>query len=262
LVASWHRPDDTAPAFRESPTLGRYLAACINRYPTATGPVALGELPDESSYSLVELPGGIAVITEHGAFVLDAGRHDPVKFEPLKDEFCRALRVLHRLETSERGTRTLLDETRTYFSGKRRDSSQEDLLRRLSLEQIELALELHQARTAQVIPEARLFREALLARWGMTDWLESVAGDVERIKDVLHSRSELLNSRHVAWFAAAALPLLITVPLAAFLIEKLHDWKDVTSFVAGLIVANVALFWLFLKFTAWLDRRPPGSLAR
>jgi hypothetical protein len=262
FVASWHRPDNNAPAFRVTPTLGRYLAACINRPPTATGRVALSELPEETSYSLIDLPGGIAVVTEQGAFVLDAGRHDPVKFEPLKDEFCRALRVLHRLETSETGTRALLDETRKYFHGEQLDLSQEDLLRRLSLEQIELALELHQARTAQVIPEARLFREALLTRWGTTDWLESVSGDVERIKDVLHSRSELLTSRQVAWFAAAALPLLVTIPLAAVLILELHDWKHVVGFVVGLILVNVGLFWLILKLTAWGDGRPRGSPTR
>ena len=261
FLARWHRPDNTAPAFRVTPTLGRYLAACINRHPTATGPVTLGELPDETSYSLVELPGGIAVITEHGAFVLDAGRHDQVRSEPLKEEFCRALRILHRLETSEQGTHALLDEARAYFRGVRRDLSQENLLRRLSLEQIEIALEQHQARTAPVIPEARLFGEALRARWGISNWLDSLSNDVERIKDVLHSRSELLNSRHTAWFAGAALPLLFTIPLAAFTIAEYHDWKTVTGIIAGLILVNVLLFIGFLRLTAWLDRPPPGSAA-
>jgi hypothetical protein len=262
LRARWHRPDNTAPAFRVTSTLGRYLAACINRQPAGSGPIALSDLPDETSYSLVELPGGIAVITEHGAFVLDAGRHDEVKFEPLKEEFRRAVRILHRLEASEKGTGHLLGETGAYFRGDRRDLSQEDLLRRLSLEQIELALELHQARTAQVIPEARVFREALLTRWGIADWLESISGDVERIKDVLSSRSELLDSRHIARFSAAALPLLFTVPLAAFLIERLHDWKTAIVFVVGLIFVNLALFLGFLRLTVWLDRRRPRSPAR
>jgi len=262
FVAQWHRPDNSAPAFRVTPTLGRYLAGCINRYPTASGPVTLAELPDETSYSLLELPGGIAVITEHGAFVLDAGRHDQVKFKPLEDEFCRALRILHRLESSERGTRDLLNETHAYFRGDRGELSQEDLLRRLSLEQVELALELHQARTVQAIPEARLFREALLARWGITDWLDSISGDVERIKDVLSSRSELLNSRRIVSFSAAALPLLFTIPLAAFLIDKLHDWRGAIGLVVGLILLNVLLFLGFLKFSAWADRRPPSASAR
>jgi hypothetical protein len=275
FLARWHRPDNTAPAFQVTPTLGRYLAACINRHPTAGGPVALDELPDETSYSLIELPGGVAVITEHGAFVLDAGRQDQVSFEPLKDEFCRALRILHRLETSERGTRALLEETRAYLRGDRPHLSLEDLLHHLALEQIELRLELDQAHTAQLIPEARLFREALLARWGMTDSLESVSGDVERIKDVLHSRSELLNSRHIARFSAAALPLLFTVPLVAFLIGELSKWKAAISFIAEfsdwmaaisfivcLILLNLLLFWGFLKLTAWLDRRSPRSPAR
>jgi hypothetical protein len=48
FVARWQRPDNTAPAFRVTRTLGRYLAAWINRYPTATGPVMLGELPDKT----------------------------------------------------------------------------------------------------------------------------------------------------------------------------------------------------------------------
>jgi hypothetical protein len=102
----------------------------------------------------------------------------------------------------------------------------------------------------------------LLARWGISDWLDSLSSDVERIKDVLHSRSELLNSRHIAWFSAAALPLLFTIPLAGVAIEKYHDWKTVTLIVAGLILANVLLFLGFLKLTAWLDRRPPGSAVR
>ena len=122
-------------------------------------------------------------------------------------------------------------------------------------------LEQHQARTAPVIPEARLFGEALRARWGISNWLDSLSNDVERIKDVLHSRSELLNSRHTAWFAGAALPLLFTIPLAAFTIAEYHDWKTVTGIIAGLILVNVLLFIGFLRLTAWLDRPPPGSAA-
>jgi hypothetical protein len=263
FLARWHRPDNTAPAFRITPTLGRYLAACVNRHPAASSSVSLSELPDETSYRLIELPSGVAVITEHGAFVLDAGRHDQVRFEPLKDEFCRALRILHRLEASEKGTRRLLDETRAYFRGERRDLSQADLLRRLSLEQIELALEQHRARTAQAIPEARLFREALLAHWGIGNWLDWVFSDVERIENVLSSRSELLDSRQVTRLTAAGLPLLFTVPLgAAFLTEKTHDWKAVVLIIAGLILLNLSLFLSFLRLTAWLDRRLPRSRAR
>jgi hypothetical protein len=36
----------------------------------------------------------------------------------------------------------------------------------------------------------------------------------------LSSRSELLNSRHIAQFSAAALPLLITPPLYIFLVQE------------------------------------------
>jgi hypothetical protein len=164
LVAHWHRPDNAAPAFGVTPTLGRYLAACLDRYGARTGPVALDEMPGDASYTLLNLPGGIAVITQRGAFLLDSGRHDRLDVEALKEEFRRALCILHRLETTERGTHTLLEETRAYFTGRRRDLSQEDLLRRLSLEQVEIALELHEARTAPRSSAAQQFREALLAR--------------------------------------------------------------------------------------------------
>jgi hypothetical protein len=40
------------------------------------------------------------------------------------------------------------------------------------------------------------------------------------------------TSRHTAWFAAAALPMLFTIPLAAFSIAESHDWKTVTAIIA------------------------------
>ena len=171
LVGYWYRPDNTTQAFRVTPTLARYLSACLGRYGVKTGPVALDELPD-NFHSLLELPGGIAVITEQGAFLLDSGRHDRLDVVSLKEEFRRALCILHRLETTERGTRALLEEARACFAGGRRNLSQEDLLRRLSLEQVEIALELHEARTAPRTSAAQQFREALLARWGIGNWLE------------------------------------------------------------------------------------------
>jgi hypothetical protein len=53
-----------------------------------------------------------------------------------------------------------------------------------------------------------------------------------------------------------------TIPLAAFLVEKLHDLKDMTDVVGGLILANLLLFWVCLKLTDWWDHRPPGSAVR
>jgi hypothetical protein len=269
LVARWHRPDNTAPTLRVTPTLGRYLAACLDRHEARTGPeeaktgpVALDKLPNDTSYTLLDLPGGIAVITERGAFVLDAGRHDRLDVGPLESEFCRALRILHRLETTERGTHALLDETRAYFTGKRRDLSQEDLLRRLSLEQVEIALELHKARTAQRTPVAQQFRQALLVRWGISDWLDSISLDIEHIRDVLHSRSELLNSRHIAPFSAAALPLLITVPLYIFLAQELRDrlgWWQVPLFL-GFAVLTYLGYRLIEQCLDYFDRQTPSEI--
>jgi hypothetical protein len=268
FVARWHQPDNTAPAFRVTPTLGRYLAACIDRHGASTGPgevktgpVALDKLPDDTSYTLMDLPGGIAVITESGAFLLDAGRHDRLEVESLKEEFRHALCILHRLETTERGTHALLNETRDYFTGKRCGLSQEDLLRRLSLEQVEIALELHEARTAKRTSAAQRFRQALLAHWGIGDWLDSISLDIEHIRNVLHSRSELLDSRHIAQFSAAALPLLILVPLYIFAAQELrdkfgHGWWHIPLFI-GFAVLTYVGYRLIERCLDYFDRHTP-----
>jgi hypothetical protein len=264
FIARWHRPDNTAPTFRVTPTLGRYLAARIDRHGTKTGPIALDELPDDTSYTLVDLPGGIAVITENGVFLLDAGRHDRLDTEALKEEFRHALCILHRLETTERGTHALLNQTHDYFTGKRRDLSQEDLLRRLSLEQVEIALELHEARTAKRTSAAQQFRQALLTHWGVGDWLDSISLDIERIRDVLNSRSELLTSQHVATFSAAALPLLFTVPVYIFAAQELrekfgHGWWHMPLFL-GFAVLTFVSYFLIGQGRKYFDRQTPSTL--
>ena len=227
FVAGWHRPDNSSPAFNITPTLCKYLASCIERWRPSmpAGPVKLKELSDESAYDVFRSPGLVSIVGERGAFLV----YDQQRFMPpladIKNEFVRAARIKQRILQGTEDLKTFLDDIKAFFAGRRPDLLEEDLLERLTNDQIEIALELHSAHTDVVPHLARRFREALLARWGIESWLDALARDISQIKNVLYGRADLDNARRVAFLHKYGVPAALAAVLYGFVVELGTLWR-------------------------------------
>jgi hypothetical protein len=268
FVAGWYRADSSAPAFSVTPTFCKYLAACIRRSRTATptGPVGLKELPDESAYDLLKLPGMIAVISTDGAFLV----YDRQRFEPplqeMKDEFARALKIRQRILQGGKDLELFLDDIEAFFTGRRQDLAGEDLLERLTRDQIEIAMELHEAHAAVVPHAARRFREAVLDRWGIQSWLDALARDISQIKNVLYGKAELDNARRVAFLHRFGVPIALAAVIYGFgVLENLWHlppWTGVKwTGLLILLILSALIFGVMELGTAWRRRMRMKSIA-
>lgn len=266
FVAGWHRPDNTSPAFVVTPTLCRYLTACIEHAPSPT-PLPWQLLPEEGYYSWLELPGGLAIVSPRGAFIVHDGSSLPFPVRELKDEFDRARRLLSRIESGGAEIAKLLDKADAYFSGKRRDLSEAALLHRLSAKQIEITRELHHLHAAVVSPGAKRFRDALLERWGIAGWLDSLARDVDQIKTVLHGKSDLDAAQHVASLHAWGIPAAVAIGLIEFAFDKSTfplwhllpewygiNWSGLVLFVGLAFLVYAVMEWGLPVLCAWYKK--------
>jgi hypothetical protein len=270
FVAGWYRPDSSAPAFNVTPTFCKYLAACIRRWrPALPGEaVALAELPDESAYDVFKLPGLVAVVSADGAFlVYDGQRLKPPLYE-MKSEFERAARIRQRIGEGAADLAKFLDDLKAFFGGRRRDLVEDKLLQRLTSEQIEIAVELHKAHAAVVSHEARRFREAVLNRWGIESWLDSLARDIAQIKNVLYGRAGLEHARRIALVETYGIPVAVAAALYGFglVSDRLWHWPPDLGSVnwPGLItilLLSALIFCGAKAVTRWRRRSRLKSLA-
>lgn len=255
FIAGWHRPDNTAAAFFVTPTLCRYLAGCIRHWPRK-GPLRLDLLADDNSYQLLELAEGIAIVTDQGAFILHDGRSRRRHLGELRGEFERARRLLRRIEVGGAEISKLLDETDAFLRGTRRDLHEEVLLHRLSAKQIEITQELNRLHAAVVSPTSKLFRQALLKHWGIEGWLDSLARDVDQIKSVVHSKTDLDTARNSAQLHTWAVPAAVAIGFIQFGFEPYRYLE----FAAFTLVIYAVLRWgppLIGRIRKWTGSKRP-----
>jgi hypothetical protein len=153
-------------------------------------------------------------------------------------------------------------DTKAYVDGERGRLSELALLHSLAAEQLDLTTELYEAQVIRDVPEARLLRDALLARWGVDGRLEALTSNVGLIKDLLQRDSELVAGRRFAFLQTYGLPVVVSSALCGFVfanigehlgwppnLDKVH-WPGVLLFV-GLSVAGA----LAIRLYSMLDER-------
>ena len=233
------------------------------------GAINLADLPSEDSYNVVEFSNGAAIVCEEGAFVVDAGRPSKLPVGALKAEFERARRILHQIESGADRIAKLVRDTKAYIDGEHHELSDLGLLHNLAGEQLDVAMELHQARVAKAVPEAKQLRDALLARWGVDGRLEALAQDVGLIKDLLQSHTELIAGRRFAFLQTYGLPLVVSAALCGFVFVNIGErfgwppdfgkvhWPGLLLFVCLSGAGAIAI-----RLHSWLDERHRRSIRR
>jgi hypothetical protein len=226
FIAGWRNPVDLDLPLRITPTLCKYLAACVTdwRPASAADPVKLSKLPHESSYDVLEWPNAISVINADGAFVLYDASSARLPLKELKAEFERAVQIRQRIEFGGKRLARLLDDIKAYSEGRRDDLVEGDLAEELMIENIQIALELHKSDSAAIEQQARQFREVIMARWGIETWMANIARDIELVKGALQARASFAMARHLEFFQRFVVPVALATIFYGICVVTLELW--------------------------------------
>lgn len=101
---------------RLTPTLKRYLAACI---PPRQRSVRIADLPNEDSFEFLHLAGGFAVVSAQGAYLVDDWRREPLPLAEIADEFDSACTRLDEVAAAGDEVNALQDAIDRFLQGRR-----------------------------------------------------------------------------------------------------------------------------------------------
>lgn len=265
-VAGWYQRSNTDLEFRPTPTLCRYLAACIDRPLSEPAPIRLRDLPSIGSFTAVEFASGLAVITNNGAFVLDAGRSSKLPIASLQHEFYKVAGMKRQVETNMKRVTELLKDTQAYVDGESVGLSDLQLLHRLSLEQIKATLTIHRAEVDASPQEARQFRRALLTHWSIDGRLEGLAATIGQVRELFQSHADLEVGRGFNFLQTYGLPLVVAASLFGSAFAAIRsdfsgiNWASLAGFAAASIL-GIFLIRAKSSMDKWRHRRYGRSLS-
>jgi len=206
---------------RFTPTLKRYLAACIDC--AHENDVALKDLPQADHYDFIELSGGFAVVTRSGAFVIDDWRLDPLKADEVLKEYenvCIRLGVIKKMRNEVQ--QLYLDIERELKSGLR-GSKVPKLVNRLAAMKLQVGKRWAETMTETFDPGVMAFREALEARFGVAGRLQSFYNSVDRIGAMLGNYIDLKTNRRVAFLSLYGFPVVLVASFFSGMLTQIED---------------------------------------
>lgn len=262
VIANWAREASAMPVLRVTPTLKRYLAACLARPETAP-PIRLADLPDAADYDYLELTGGFAVISVHGAFVINDWRREPLNETDIRHEFHNACIQLAVVQRYAARVAALVNDLDAYVRGRLRRQSDSSLLNRLMAMKIDLNREWTETMAQSFDPDVRRLREALHARWGIAGRLDDFYRAVEQATAMLSSFVELRMNRRIAFLTIYGFPLVLVAAFFGFIFNDLDphlaggwpDWGQIHWPGLMLYVLLSALGVLAVKFFSRLQEK-------
>lgn len=264
VLAAWWPPEEPLPhpSGPVEPLPQAALRAMAARTLGVVSDRVLLDAPDLEEIALVSFGNGFAVVTDGGAFVLDAGRGGPSRVEAARDLVVRQAQLAAELDAIQEElaacAQRLTDDLSTC------DSSGAAFRRQREFASLERRL--IDARGTLDLPlssdEAGLgpLKDALSRRWNIRDRLHELASEVAALGASSRTAEELRVYRVGRWAAGLGLGFLaadaLVNPLTAALgLEGvLGGWEALALFVTTVVVSVVAAF----AGARWLRGRVGG----
>jgi hypothetical protein len=201
----------------------RCLAAKLH-HGKSTKPVGLRDLPSHSSWDLVELNGGVAVVNHDGLFVLDDWSEEVLSIDEIRSDFHRAAKLdakLIDLETNE--LRPLVEDVQRLLEQERHAPSVDELLRRAANLSALLAEMRGDCALLPKSPDARLIRSAIEKSWSLDRRLAVCEDETRSLETSLHSLSELGTARIGRVIATYGFALVLAMESCQFVAKALFN---------------------------------------
>jgi hypothetical protein len=253
LAASWLNGEETSLplALPNAPTIWRMLAA-MTRSRGNGGLPPLKTLPSAGDYDHVELAGGLAIVTDDGAFVLDDWTPNTIDWNKLLEVFNAATELLDRVQLFEASIATLIEELNLHLDSALRLNDVQRLLRRTST----LSTQLAQVQGKYALPSphanARILSQALSRRWALDSRLNALSAEVLSLQTALRTSLEIGTAsitRLIATFGfAAGIAAALASPTAKWL-APYFTGQPRTQEAPG---SFVVILFLILTSVAWL----------
>jgi hypothetical protein len=194
------------------PTLSRYLAACLADDQAGRDdlPPRLADLPPPGACETLTLPGGFAVITEQGLFVLQDWRNDELDWDGIRREFENACLRLSSVRQSAVRVRELLDRTDACAQGV---GSVRLLETQLSTETLRLNRRWLETSAETFDPGVRRLRTTLDQHWGLSGRIERVLQSIQQAETMLRTDLAARSHHRFIWLTTFGVPLILATIL-------------------------------------------------
>lgn len=206
---------------RFTPTLKRYLAACIDC--ADQNEVTLKDLSQSDHYDFIELNGGFAVVTRSGAFVIDDWRLDPLKTDELLHEYnsiCTRLGVIGSMRDE---INELYGDIEQELKKGLRGRKVPKLVNRLAAMKLQVGKCWAETMPKSFEPGVIEFREALENRFGVSGRLQSFYSSVDRISAMLGNYIDLRTNRRVAFLSLYGFPIVLIASFFSGMLAQIED---------------------------------------
>jgi len=190
-------------------------------------PVAFHELPPDSSWDLVKLDGGLAVVNHDGIFVLDDWHEQQLQIPEIREDFHRAAALdIQLLNLEKEDLRQLVEEVSKLIRRERNAPGVEVLLRRVAYLETRLA----QIRGSfAMLPEgaeARLIRNAIEKRWLLDRRLCACESEIRAITTSLRNLSELSTLRIGRFISIYGFALILAAETSSLVAKAVYySWR-------------------------------------
>ncbi len=213
IIAHWQSPNDDEPRQPDqvyigfTPTLKRYLAACILR--ADHDAVRLRDLPDKEHFDFIELDGGFAVVTSSGAFAIDDWRSQVIDREQVRTEFENACLRRAMIDRMALQIQALHADIEKALKKGLSAGNTTRLLNRMAGMRLKVGQCWTETMTRSYDPGIIQFREALESRFGIAGKLELFYDSLDRIGSMLDSYIEYKTSSRIAFLTFYGFPIVL-----------------------------------------------------
>lgn len=251
LIASIHESEKMESVVF-SPTMKRVLAACIARDHTNKLP-SLHELPDESEFDFIHLPGGIAIIHANGIYLMDDWDGIPLNFDRYIEEFQvlidRATTQMNILNRISKQTHNVYEALKSgkRISGRRLDSFN----RQITRNKAEISQSIFQTITRPQDRDILLFRNTVEKRWSLISELEKVFKMVSETEKIVNNYSEARTNHIIQMISIYGFPFLLfsamIEPILSGITDTFPNWE-----FYGIHIGTLLLYLVFSLIGAWV----------
>jgi hypothetical protein len=215
MAVKWDRNLGRTQTLQFTPTVKRHLASFIAQAAKGrSGPVTLTELSEPEDFDYLDVPGGTALVTRDGAFLLDDWRDKNLAVETLSADFTAAVSLLAACKSFD------ADADRLYAASNAQgglfSSNTGQVLREITLLRGKIAATFQKADLTEAEPERRAFRAVLERRWGIEGKEQHLTGRLKDLQEILETKATLDTQDMATLIGFVSIPSFIGTVLQLY----------------------------------------------
>ena len=229
-----------------SPTVKRIFAAIAcsqsNRLPE------IKDLPSDSSFDFIQLPGGFSVIHGSGVLFFDDWSNEESRISLYQEEFSKLLSRFKEIAKLQFEIKLEVDEIvnsidnqryirKNYIQLNNKLSKIKMKLRHVTLNTMSSSYDYH----------LQLFREQVEKRWGISTQLEELSETVSEFEDIIESFVETRTNQLISTITIYGFPVALFSTLFAFVVQDFFDRSFFTPYGAPSFLILTTSLIILLK---------------